>query len=640
MKHRFIWLAAAVCLLAFFLNPSPAHAFDAVVGDGTPASCGETAFDAALAEVQANLGGLITFNCGPNSHTIDIYTAAAIYTQVEINGGGKIRLFAQGSAPLFVKPRFFEVASGGWLTLRNLTLEGGRSPAGSGWGSQGGSIVVWGSNTPDERTGLELFSTTILNSASSAWGGAIANEGGVVQIENSTISGSSAEWGGAYNGANGAETIINSTISDSTSQQGGGGVRFWNTQDSRIIDSTIRGNSTAGAGGGVENVGGALTIRTSYIEQNTAAQSGGGVKNSNNVDRVAAILIERSRVSSNHSDINGGGVDSNGTLIISDTLVTNNHTAGWGGGVLSWSGSLHVLASAITANMAAAGGGFYIHAGGATIDHTAIRDNEAVEGGGLFLTEMAGGDAGSWATITASEITGNQATKAGGAIVASRAYVTLHATETANNTSVRGVIHLWQTANGGSYMTTTESSIHDNSGGGFYIGAQATLSIGNTTVSQNGGWGVWAGQDSIYTQVKFSTVRGNTAGQLRRTGGRLALESAAIDAGGVAASNCETDAGLPAVEGAASWSSDGACGATVSVSSSFNLGALALNGGATPSHMPQAGSVLIDAAGDCSGTTHDQRGIARPNGAACDVGAVEYTTTGASHSLHLPLVVR
>jgi len=640
MRLSSIWIAAAACLMAFFLNPARAHAFDAVVGDGAPASCTEAAFDAALADVQANLGGVITFNCGPNTHTLDIYTAATIYTQVEINGGDRIRLFAQGSAPLYVKPRFFEVASGGWLTLRNITLEGGRSPAGNGWGSQGGSIVVWGSNTPDERTGLELFSTSILNSASSAWGGAIANEGALVHIENSTIAGSSAVWGGAYHGANGAETIINSTITGSTSQQGGGGVRFWNTRDSQIIDSTIRGNSTAGAGGGVENVGGALTIRSSYIEENRAAQWGGGVKNSNNVDRVAAILLETSRVSLNHSDLNGGGVDSNGTLIISNTLIIDNQAVGWGGGVLSWSGSLHVLGSEVTANRAAAGGGLYLHAGGAMLDHVAIRDNEAGEGGGLFLTELAGGDEGSWATIKASEITGNQATSAGGAFVASRAYVTLHQTDIASNSSVRGVVYLQQTINGGSYMAATESSIHDNSGGGFYVGAQSTLLIGNTTVSQNNGWGVWAGQDSIYTQVKFSTVRGNTAGQLRRTGGRLALESAAIDAGGVAASNCESDAGLPALESAASWSSDGACGATLSISSSFNLGPLAHNGGATLNHAPQAGSALIDAAGDCTGTTHDQRGLARPSGAACDVGAVEYATATASHALHLPLIVR
>src|SRR5207244_2098621 len=38
-----------------------------VVGDGTPDSCTDAAFDAALAG-----GGAITFNCGPNPLTIGV----------------------------------------------------------------------------------------------------------------------------------------------------------------------------------------------------------------------------------------------------------------------------------------------------------------------------------------------------------------------------------------------------------------------------------------------------------------------------------------------------------------------------------------------------------------------------------------
>jgi hypothetical protein len=53
------------------------------------------------------------------------------------------------------------------------------------------------------------------------------------------------------------------------------------------------------------------------------------------------------------------------------------------------------------------------------------------------------------------------------------------------------------------------------------------------------------------------------------------------------------------------------------------LGALADNGGPTPTQLPQATSPAIDAGGaaDCPAT--DERGVARPQGAACDVGAVE-----------------
>jgi hypothetical protein len=54
------------------------------------------------------------------------------------------------------------------------------------------------------------------------------------------------------------------------------------------------------------------------------------------------------------------------------------------------------------------------------------------------------------------------------------------------------------------------------------------------------------------------------------------------------------------------------------------LGPLADNGGPTWTHALQRGSPAIDA-GDCSGGAlgQDQRGMARPQGAACDAGAYE-----------------
>lgn len=76
--------------------------------------------------------------------------------------------------------------------------------------------------------------------------------------------------GRRYNGANGYDIFINATVVGSTSAEGGGGVRLWNTIDSSITDSTISGHTTAGSGGGIENIGGQVTIRGSYIEGNAA----------------------------------------------------------------------------------------------------------------------------------------------------------------------------------------------------------------------------------------------------------------------------------------------------------------------------------------------------------------------------------
>jgi hypothetical protein len=53
------------------------------------------------------------------------------------------------------------------------------------------------------------------------------------------------------------------------------------------------------------------------------------------------------------------------------------------------------------------------------------------------------------------------------------------------------------------------------------------------------------------------------------------------------------------------------------------LGALADNLGATSTMLPAAGSPAIDAGNDASCPATDQRGVVRPQGAHCDIGAVE-----------------
>lgn len=53
------------------------------------------------------------------------------------------------------------------------------------------------------------------------------------------------------------------------------------------------------------------------------------------------------------------------------------------------------------------------------------------------------------------------------------------------------------------------------------------------------------------------------------------------------------------------------------------LGTLADNGGFTPTMRPETGSVAIDS-GTCVGPSFDQRAAPRPQGIACDIGAVEF----------------
>jgi hypothetical protein len=69
--------------------------------------------------------------------------------------------------------------------------------------------------------------------------------------------------------------------------------------------------------------------------------------------------------------------------------------------------------------------------------------------------------------------------------------------------------------------------------------------------------------------------------------------------------------------------SDATCNpiATDQIVGDAGVGPLADNGGPTLTHGLLAGSPAIDAAATCPPI--DQRGVARPQGAACDVGSVE-----------------
>jgi hypothetical protein len=88
-----------------------------------------------------------------------------------------------------------------------------------------------------------------------------------------------------------------------------------------------------------------------------------------------------------------------------------------------------------------------------------------------------------------------------------------------------------------------------------------------------------------------------------------------------------------------------ACGLTNGANANLigsdpNLGPLADNGGATQTHALLSGSPAIDAGDNSTCPATDQRGVARPQGSACDIGAYELGDFEAQIQLFLPLTQR
>jgi predicted outer membrane repeat protein len=198
----------------------------------------------------------------------------------------------------------------------------------------------------------------------------------------------------------------------------------------------------------------------------------------------------------------------------------------------------------------------------------------------------------------------------------------------------------------------TDSTVSSNSakyGGGIASGGPVT--VRNSTLSGNtagnspspGGGGIYSGGTGAAVTMSNSTVSDNSA----PVGAGLANDANAtgpmhiknsIVARSTSGSDC-FNAAIFLADGA-NLDTDGSCVAAAGsinvaqvTSSQLNLGPLSLNApGATETHALLSGSVAIDAATDCTDlffdpVTTDQRGVSRPQGIACDIGAYEREPT-------------
>ncbi len=255
--------------------------------------------------------------------------------------------------------------------------------------------------------------------------------------------------------------------------------------------------------------------------------------------------------------------------------------------------------SVLTANLD--GGGIFNTGGTLTITNSTISDNSAYGSGGIFNEGTV--------TITNSTLSGNSATGDVGAAISNVGTMTVTNSTISGNSALAG----GGIFNGGT-LTVTNSTISGNSavfdGGGILNVGGAPLTITNSTISGNSAANTGSG---IFNQgtvnIKNSIVANNT------------LQPNCFGSAGITPSgtNLTTDTSCP--------------GFTQVTSAQLNLGPLQVNApGTTATHALLSGSAAIDAvpAGQCTDlsstpvdVTEDQRGVGRPQGAACDVGAYE-----------------
>jgi CSLREA domain-containing protein len=385
-------------------------------------------------------------------------------------------------------------------------------------------------------------------------------------------------------------------------------------------------------GGGIKNSSGTLTLNDVIMRGNQVlVYEGGGFQNSAYFDNATSVLnnclvVENTAVAGG-GILNGAFTGHTATLTLSNTTVISNTAELYGGGGIRqhwFTGATNAMASIalynslVEGNTAVSGEGGGIAAYGfpannvtstLTVDHSTIRENTAY--GVDPYTGRAGGIAAtdSTVTLTASSVTGNTASGGGYASGLGGGLFILDSAAKVVNSTI-------------SDNQAIGSSLPNVSGlgGGVLVAGQfapATLTLTNTTVAENssnvGGGGianVYFGADTV-TTFKNSLVAGNSApegmgescfnpdlgpgeGTLTSLGHNLEDYD-----------TCEFDQ-------PSDW-----------INTDPLLDPLADNGGPTWTHALLEGSLARDHGHDAACPPTDQRGVPRPQGPHCDIGAFE-----------------
>ncbi|MEO5721848.1 MAG: choice-of-anchor Q domain-containing protein [Chthoniobacterales bacterium] len=393
-------------------------------------------------------------------------------------------------------------------------------------------------------------------------------------------------------------------------------------------------NRSAGAGGGISvlTAGIGLTINNSSISNNSAGSSVAGSAGSGaglsigglaaatpSVVNITNTAINGNMINSSVSNTFGGGVivsAPGATVTFTGCTINNNSSTSTGATLNGFAGGLYNQQAIVNLNNSTVSGNTAssFHGGIRTLSSTGgpattnilnstISNNQALgmtqspntaEGGGVV--NIAGSTFAALTTITRSTVSGNTAAGAGS---------TAGGIENFSVSTGTGITNL---------LNSTVSGNMANDAAGIYTdGAAASVNLNYSTVAANvavaNGGGLL--QDTTAggtTNLKNSIVADNTAAVGPDIFGTITSQNY---------NHVENTAGGTFV-----------AMANDVTGSDPMLGALANNGGPTQTHLPAAGSPVVDAiasgTSDCGTTVlNDQRLFMRPFGAGCDKGSVE-----------------
>jgi len=491
----------------------------------------------------------------------------------------------------------------GLVTLTNVTVSGNSALGVSGIG--GGLLATYVNGNPATAPIATLTNVTATgNYASNFAGGMEIDDRGQL--------------------ADGTGTLTNLVATGNTSGRDAGGIGLENVGTATGI--TVTNNTAQRDYGGIE-IDDLLTIT------NLTATGNRAIGNSANTGDGGGIAVENASTLTNVIATNntageyGGGIIVEDIVTINNLTVTNNTVARDGGG-LYYDYPLTLTGATISGNTAGGNGGGVFSNDDNVLTNVAITNNRATGNGGGYYGDNYHRNNRVFLGLT---ITGNAAGGNGGGFSDQFVSVVVNATVARNTASGSGGgVYSESTPGTGPYpgyggpaaLTLDASTVSDNTanlGGGIGLNFQTnatppTATLNDALVAGNHLAGTNPVGTDLYN-IATTTFTGtyNLIGDGTGQGGTALINGAGNNRVGTTATPI-----LPLLAPLGTY------GATNGSQTLALLpGSPAIDTGACPTYTTKLLQVATTTTTTTATVTIDARGIARPQGSACDVGSFE-----------------
>jgi hypothetical protein len=257
--------AAAAALLAAGAAPAGAATFPVTSNADAGANTLRAAIEAANGNGNTDVDQIPISVTG----TIDLVSALpSISFPTTITGPGRANLTVRRTGATAF--RVFDIAPNSpayTIEIGDLTIADGQGPG------SGGGVRALGAGTT-------ILRSVALNGNSASLGGAVMNDGNFIRVLNSVINDNVATSNGAGIANLGAMTVRDSilTLNDSLGNAGAISTGSSPTHALLVANTTIANNTATGAGGGIGQFEGVVTLTSSTIAGNSANfDNAGGV---------------------------------------------------------------------------------------------------------------------------------------------------------------------------------------------------------------------------------------------------------------------------------------------------------------------------------------------------------------------------